>query len=101
MCAGSVSDSYSTGTVSGPGYVGGFVGQDGGTIDDTYWDTTTSGIANLGQGAGNVSNANGIKGLTTAQLQSGLPSGFDPSVWAENAAINDGIPYLIANPPPQ
>jgi len=42
-----------------------------------------------------------VTGLTTAQLKSGLPPGFDPHVWAEDKRINHGLPYLIANPPPQ
>jgi len=32
-------------------------------------------------------------------LQSGLLSGFDPSVWAQDPTINKGRPFLIANPP--
>jgi hypothetical protein len=28
-----------------------------------------------------------------------LPEGFDPTIWAENPSINNGFPYLIANPP--
>ena len=96
--------SYSTGApTAGPdSYVGGFIGYDSvHSIDAAYWDTDLSGITNLSQGAGNEPNAPGITGLSTSQLQSGLPSGFDPTVWAENASINNGLPYLIANPPPQ
>jgi hypothetical protein len=51
------------------------------------------------QGAGNIADDPGIKGKTTQQLQSGLPKGFDPKIWAENPKINGGLPYLIANPP--
>ena len=40
-----------------------------------------------------------ITGETTAQLQAALPSGFDPTIWAESPSINGGLPYLIANPP--
>jgi hypothetical protein len=97
-----VSTSYSTGAISGPGdYVGGLVGYDSGTDDfqPCYWDTDTSGIANLSQGAGNIPNDPGITGLTTAQLQSGLPQGFDPKIWAEKSTINGGLPYLKANLP--
>jgi hypothetical protein len=98
-----IADSYSTGTVSGGhgSYVGGSVGYDesSGAVSDDYWDTTTSGIANLSQGAGNIANDPGITGETSAQLQAGLPTGFDPTVWAENPSINNGLPYLIANPP--
>jgi hypothetical protein len=90
--------SYSTGQVSGGlnSYVGGFAGFNDGVGDqECYWDTTTSGAD---QGTGNGENA-GITGLTTEQLQSSLPAGFDPTIWAESPRINHGLPYLIANPP--
>ena len=65
--------------------IGGFIGVDdssaGGNTSD-YWDTSTSNITNLAQGAGTPKNDPGITGLTSAQLQSGLPSGFDPSRFA-------------------
>jgi hypothetical protein len=35
-------------------------------------------------------------GLTTVAFQSGLPSGFDPSIWGSDPGINDGFPYLKA-----
>jgi hypothetical protein len=38
--------------------------------------------------------------MTTAQLKSGLQTGFDPTVWGIAASINDGYPYLKALPPP-
>jgi len=101
---GTISDSYSTGAPSaGSGsYVGGFIGDDGSAaLSDTYWDTDTSGISNLGQGAGNISNVAGITGLTTAEFQSGLPAGFAKNIWKEKSKIDNGLPYLIANPPPK
>jgi hypothetical protein len=103
---GTIQYAYSTGAPSGGtgAYVGGFVGYDAaaaGGLTDAYWDTDTSGIANLSQGAGNTANDPGITGLTTAQLQSGLPQGFDRAIWGENPNINDGLPYLLANPPPK
>ena len=90
---------YSTGAVSGGGgsIIGGLIGVNNNFVYDNYWDTTTSGT-NVGVGLG---NASGVTGLTTAQLQSGLPAGFDPRTWKENAKINNGLPYLIANPPPK
>jgi hypothetical protein len=74
------------------------VGQgDGDTTSDAYWDTKTSGTdVAVGEGS-----SNGITGRTTKQLKSGLPAGFDPTVWAEDKKINHGFPYLIANPPPK
>ncbi len=90
---GSVTSSYSVGLV-GSGS-GGFVCR-GANFDNDYWDTTTSGT---NYGACNDENAQGVTGLTTQQLQSGLPQGFDPKIWAENPKINNGLPYLINNPP--
>ncbi|MGH6876003.1 MAG: hypothetical protein ACREHV_01360 [Rhizomicrobium sp.] len=97
----SVSRCYSAGAVSGGSAVGGLIGADEltSTIKRAYWDTTTSGITNKGQGAGNVANDAGIKGLSNTKLQSGLPKGFDAKIWREGSGINGGLPYLIANPP--
>jgi hypothetical protein len=39
------------------------------------------------------------KKFIATQLRSGLPSGFDPAIWNEQSGINNGFPYLIANPP--
>jgi len=99
-----IQTSYSSGSVTGPGAtcLGGFIGQDvskKGHLSDTYWDTDTSGVTNMNQGAGCPRRDRGITGLTTTQFQSGLPTGFDPEVWAEKSNVNGGLPYLIANPP--
>jgi hypothetical protein len=100
----SLTNSYSTGAASG-GFgatVGGLIGEDlaeAGT-SDTYWDLDTSGIGDPSRGAGNIANDPGITGLSDAQLKSGLPAGFDPAIWGRNAGINNGYPYLLANPPP-
>jgi hypothetical protein len=92
---------YSSGAVNATEYAGGLVGYDqfSGSINKAYWDTTTSDITNKGQGAGNVEDDPGIKALSNTKLQSDLPKGFSPRVWKENADINGGLPYLIANPP--
>ncbi len=99
-----VSNSYSTDSVTGEtgSSVGGAIGFDKapGYISDVYWDTTTSGITNSSQGSGNIANDTGIAGLTTAQLQSGLPAGFNSNTgWAESPSVNGGLPYLPAIPP--
>jgi len=101
---GKIAASYSTGAVKAghDSSVGGFLGfdqSDTHALKNDYWDTDTSGITDLSRGAGNIPNDPGITGLTTAQFQSGLPEGFDPTVWAENPQINDGLPYLRANVP--
>jgi hypothetical protein len=97
-----LSSSYSTGAPTGGNFDGGLIGFDNSSvrsIANCYWDTDTSGITNLGDGAGNIANDAGITGLTTAQLQSGLPKGFSPKVWSEKQGVNDGIPYLLKVPP--
>jgi hypothetical protein len=92
LSSGSITGSYSTGFVSGglnqntEGFVA-FV--QGGTVSDSYWDVDTSGQ--------NKSKAG--TPIHDAALRSALPAGFDPAVWAQSASINNGYPYLIANPP--
>jgi hypothetical protein len=124
---GTINDSYARGAITSSAGEGGFVGDDsqagavvatsystgsvaaaddGGFVCDVvpsnltndYWDTTTSGTT---YGECNDLNVSGLTGLTTAQLQSGLPSGFNPSIWAESSKINGGFPYLSNNPPPK
>jgi hypothetical protein len=94
-----IEDSYSTGAVAGGtgSLVGGFAGNSEGNdpFTDCYWDSTTSGTTN-GVGGTNVA---GVTGLTTQQLQSGLPAGFDTRIWNEKSRLIDGLPYLLANPP--
>jgi len=101
-----ISQSYSTALLKHVGRkdrdTGGLIGIDyspAGSNTSDYWDTSTSHVRNKRRGAGTPKNDPGIAGLTTQQLQSGLPSGFDPSIWAEDASINNGLPYLIDNPP--
>ena len=91
------SAAYSTGAVGGTSGVtlGGFVGAYDGNFDSDVWDITTSG-QNSGCGSGSCS---GIAGVTDAQLKSELPNGFDPKIWAQSSNINNGYPYLRANPP--
>jgi hypothetical protein len=98
---------YSAGAVLAPSSsrgtnnncVGGWLGADtsGVGFEHDDWDTTTSGQS---QGVGNIPNDKGVKGLSTKKMTSGLPKGFSKRVWAESTDINNGLPYLIANPPP-
>jgi hypothetical protein len=59
----------------------------------------SKGVSDPSQGAGNIPNDPGITGVTDAQLKSGLPEGFDPKIWGSDPKINNGYPYLLANPP--
>jgi hypothetical protein len=93
----SILRSYATGVVRG----GGVTGIDDGTgvYASAYWDMDTTHVRNPAEGVYNIPNAPGVTGLSDAQLKSGLPAGFDPSVWGQSAGINNGYPYLLANPP--
>jgi hypothetical protein len=96
----SVQDSYSTGTATGGSgaYAGGLIGiiYDGGSFGSNYWDTTTStNTISLGNPSGTIV----ATGLSTTQFQARLPHGFGKTTWKENATINGGLPYLLANPP--
>jgi hypothetical protein len=95
---------YSLGAVTGSQAGGGLVGYENtnyGTNTSAYWDMDTSGISNPSQGAGSVANDAGITGLTDTQLKAKLPTGFDTAIWGRKKSINNGYPYLLANPPPQ
>jgi hypothetical protein len=96
--SGHIMTSYSVGGVaSGSGNgVGGFVGDDQGTLTQDYFDIDTSGQSH---GDGTNTGDAGITGLTTAQFTSGLPTGFAGTVWAEGSGINSGYPYLRHLPP--
>jgi hypothetical protein len=123
---GSIVDCYALGSASGSGIaLGGLLGANDGTfassyvagaltdqgatakgdvaaynytsMSNVYWDTTTT---NLGQACepGPYDCPQAV-GLSDAQLKSGLPAGFDPAIWGQNPAINNGLPYLLNNPP--
>ncbi len=97
----SLSQAYSTGAVSGGNgsTVGGLIGDlSGPPVSALYWDLTTSGVG-ASHGVGNVLNAPDVTGLTTAEFQSGLPTGFSSTIWGESSTINGGLPYLLAMPP--
>lgn len=97
--SGKIAYSYSTVGVGNQGYayIGGLIGKNDAHVTDAYWDETTSGTE-IGVGDG---PHKGVRGVTTKRLKSGLPSGFDPAIWAEDSRINKGLPYLIDNPPPK
>lgn len=97
--------SYATGHVGGKtaAKIGGLVGQldlnvNENTLFYDYWDTTTTGQPGH-HGCGGQKCPGQSKGLTTEELQAGLPAEFTSNIWGENPNINGGLPYLLANPP--
>jgi hypothetical protein len=77
-----IDQSFSIGPVHGGSLsaVGGLIGSvlGGATVTNSYWDTSTSGVASSSAGAG----------LTTLQLRAGLPPGFDPTLWDSNVTLS-------------
>jgi hypothetical protein len=101
-----VEQSYAAGKITTPDSgcandtdcVGGLFGiENGNDNKQAYWDTTKTGI---GAAAGNESSDPGTKGLGNRIFIAKLPKGFSKKIWAESPSINNGLPYLIANPPP-
>jgi len=93
--------SYSTGLVQcgAEARCGGFSGLVDG-VRSNFWDVTTSGTSQgVGKGCGSRSCQANVTGLTDDQLKSALPDGFNPAIWGQSPDINNGYPYLLANPP--
>ncbi len=100
-----VSQAYAAGpiTVDDPIFLGGVAGHDHsgtGVFTNTYWDMTSTGVADPSEGVGGTPNDPGVTGLTNKQFKYALPAGFDHSVWGRKKVINGGLPYLRDNPPP-
>ncbi len=97
--AGAIQSAYAAGAVSGGAPRGGLIGlghpDASHAVADAYWDTG----ATPGPGVGGPADDPGVTGLTTSQLRSGLPPGFDPTIWGQNASLNSGLPNLLAAPP--
>lgn len=102
ISSATIASVYASGAVKShhDSHTGGVTGFDAGSsFADAYWDTTTTGITDVRKGAGNIKNDPGITGLSDTDLKSGLPTGFAAATWGEDASINGGLPYLLANPP--
>ncbi len=67
--AGTILNCYSTGTVTGSSEVGGLVGRNLNIVNNSFWDTSTSGITSPTGGIGS-GNTSGVTPATTAQLES-------------------------------
>jgi hypothetical protein len=95
---GRVSNAYSTAQVIGghDARVGGFEGTSQIVVHRAYWATDTSGTT-IGIASG--AHTENAVGTSIAGLQAGLPKGFRAQVWGQYPNINNGLPYLLRNPP--
>ena len=104
--ASHIVQSYALGALSlyDTKYLGGVIGSDfsaQGSNSNALWDLDTTGVTNTNQGAGNLFDDRGLKGVPESKFRKATIRKFSLSIWAENANINNGYPYLIANPPPK
>jgi surface protein len=98
----SVSNCYSIGNTTGTNFIGGFAGFTGGTINNSFWDTETSGRATSAGGTG----------VTTAEMKTlstftgagwdfvGETTNGTDDFWAMDGTTNSGYPYLMLEPLP-
>ena len=99
---GEVETSYTTGEVSGSGeYVGRLVGYAGGTVSDSYWETTAAnGMDAVGVGS---ENTTGVAGLTPSEMRGAAAESnmgaldFAGTWTVVDDATAASYPYLRAN----
>lgn len=114
--SGTISRSYSIGTATAPSGVGGFLGKDDGTTEDSFWDITTSGLTDSDGGLGD--NTDQATGKTTSEMTAivtfndtgtaglgtawgiiaassfGAPDGTSAEIWGIGSDVNCGYPFL-------
>jgi len=83
---GSLEQTYAIGKLTGGGTVGGLAGTNDGTVNNSYWDTQTTGVSTSAAGTG----------LTTAAFIAALPPGFDTTVWGLQP--NPSYPHFTWQP---
>ena len=99
---GTVSNSYSTGSVTGNSSVGGLVGwNDEGTVDNSFWDTETSGQATSDGGTGKntmaMQDIATFSGATWDIIAVANPGTRNPSyIW--NIVDDETYPFLSWQP---
>jgi filamentous hemagglutinin family protein len=85
---GFIVQSYAAGRVSGSQpftLTGGLAAYPTGFVTNSYWDIDTTG----------QSTSSGGVGLTTLQLKSSPPNGFDETIWGSGSAVMSQYPYLL------
>ncbi len=92
---GRINNSYATGSVTGQlGSTGGLVGTNSpdypGTINNSYWDTTTTGSSVTG-GVGNNVATGGVTGLPTGEMQA-IAAVTGPPALSYPSTLNGATP---------
>jgi len=108
---GPTSNCYSTGSVSGLS-TGGLVGSNKySSVENSFWDTETSGQSTSAAGTGKTTAEMKVVDTFTLLGTEGLDEPWDfvgdpnddsgtEDYWDISPSINDGYPHLFLNPPP-
>lgn len=93
---GTISNSYSTGTVTGASAAG-FCAYNYTSIDDCFWDTETSGLTSGSNGTGILTSAMKDQSTFTSVAWDFLGESVngDDDVWAIDSELNNGYPYIV------
>jgi hypothetical protein len=108
---GTVNNSYSTGAINigvgGGDSVGGLMGYNSGTVNNSFWDTQTSGQSSSAAGTGKTTSEMKTLATFTDETTTGLTTAWDfvtnpnddsanDDIWDMDlyGAINSGYPYL-------
>jgi hypothetical protein len=108
IASGTIENCYSTGEVTGnASNINGFANPVGGTVNNCFWDTETSGITT--SGAGTAKTTSEMKDITTYTdtNTTGLNSAWDfqgtenddqatSDIWTIKSDVNNGYPELDA-----
>jgi len=90
---------YSKGGVSGNSYTGGLIGNGTNWVEDSFWDTQTSGQVSSAAGTGKTTTE-----MTTQSTYTDAGWDFTTPIWGIDESENDGYPYLSwqtnIDPPP-
>ena len=87
-----ISNSYSTGKVTGSSQVGALVGENDAEVDSCFWNSDSSGSTGIGAGT-----TSGATGKTTVQLKDPATftaAGWDTASWYMGDGVNHGFAYL-------
>ena len=92
---GTVSSSYAVGAVTGKADTGGLLGIHYGTVDNSFWNTETSGQSSSAGGTGKTTAEMKNSATFTDTDTSGLDNPWDiSSVWFMDIPNNNGYPNL-------
>jgi YVTN family beta-propeller protein len=93
----SITNSYSTGAISSSGYTGPIIGYSAGeTVNDTFWDSSTSKVKSNGVGLARTTGQMTSQ-PTFADVGWKITDGWSPAqVWSICPSVNDGYPFHSA-----